>query len=79
MFNNKYSGSTNKYKDRKEICKLLGRKSFLHLEAGTPNLAADLHHLATFNAGKQSRNCAQFQTIGDINKKSEPNLEVIQE
>lgn len=78
MFNGKYSGSINKYQGRKEICKLLGRKSFLHLEVGTPNLAIDLH-LATFNAGKQSRNCAQFQTIGVINKKYEPSPKVIQE
>lgn len=78
MFNGKYSGSINKYQDRKEICKLLGRKRSLHLEAETPHLAVDLH-LATFNAGKQSRNCAQCQTIGDINKKYELNLKVIQE
>ena len=37
----KYSGSINHIKIEKKVWKLLGRKSFLHLEVGAPNLAVD--------------------------------------
>lgn len=55
MFNGKYSGSINKYQD---INLQTSRwKEFSPLRSRDSNLAVDLH-LRTFNAGKQSRNCA---------------------